>query len=330
MFCIDKVPVRAGTVDIIDYNGDDYRGYWHGPGRHIVNRIETDAIARLCRPSRGWFIDLGCGYGRLLPCYAAKVERVVMVDYAVNNLRLAAARARHLPDVHFVAADAYRLPFRPGVFEGGVCVRLFHHIKDPAMFLHEVGRVMADNGFMTMSYVNSRNLPRLLRWGFDGARGGHRKLSSMMYATSPAIFRRLARGLGFTPIKIRGTGFIDQVLNKEEAGRRLDAMIDTCPAVGKVLEIAEVAANWVLGSVEFVPLQFVRMRKDQVGGHVPSAPPRTFLETLQCVACGGSLRANDRRDLECTSCGTVVPNRDGIYDFRPADSTTTTEGGARE
>ncbi len=325
IFCVDKVPVKPGAVDIIDYNEDDYRGYWHGAGRRVVNRIETDVFAGLCQPSTGWFVDLGCGYGRLLPCYATKAEQLVLVDYAVNNLRLAASRARRLANVHFVAADAYRLPFRPGVFSAGACVRLFHHIVDPVMFLREVGRIMAADSAVTMSYVNTRNLPRLLRSGLGAARGGHRKLSSMMYGTSPAEFLRLVRGSGFTPIEVRGTGFLDQILNKPAAGRRLAAVIDASGIVEKTLVVAEIAADRIFGPVHFAPHQFVRMRKGLGERRAPPAiAPRTFLDILQCVACGGPLTNKVGPDIHCTRCGATYPHRDGIYDFRPAGNLTTT------
>ena len=325
VFCVDKVPVKSGEVDIIDYNGDDYRGYWHGAGRRIVNRIETDVVARLCRPSSGWFVDLGCGYGRLFPCYASKAEHFVLVDYALNNLRLAAARTRHCANVHFVAADAYRLPFRPGAFNVGVCVRLFHHILDPARFLREVGRIMAADSAVTMSYVNTRNLPRLLRSGMKAVRGGHRKLSSMMYGTSPSEFRRLTRGCGFSTVEVLGTGFIDQILNKPAAGRRLEAVVDASAIAGKALALAEVAADRAFGPVQFAPHQFIRMRKSIDGGRTtPALPPRTLLDILQCVACGGSLTKKNGPDLHCTMCGATYPSREGIYDFRPAGSPATT------
>ena len=59
---------------------------------------------------------MGAGAGRNTPRYAG-FEQVVLLDYSRTQLRQAQERLGDSPRYIYVAADAYRLPFAPGLFD---------------------------------------------------------------------------------------------------------------------------------------------------------------------------------------------------------------------
>ncbi len=122
--------------------------------------FENQLAQRLLSPDPGWFIDLGAGYGRLYPLYARPGRKVVLVDYAPNLIAQAAHSLGDQSDVSFIVANAYHLPFRPGVFSAGLSVRTFHHMSAPERFLGECARVFEPGGHMVVEYSNKRNILR--------------------------------------------------------------------------------------------------------------------------------------------------------------------------
>src|SRR5205085_6553252 len=143
-----------------------------------------------------WFVDVGAGYGRLYPLYARPDRRVVLVDYAVNLLEVAAEKLGDA-DVAFVAANAYHLPFRAGSFAAGISIRTFHHMAQPHQFLDELGRVLRRGAHAVLEYSNKRNLLRMARYGPSSLRRDHEHWGELLFGTHPDHLRQLASSAGF-------------------------------------------------------------------------------------------------------------------------------------
>ena len=80
-------------------------------------------------------------------------------------------RARHSVTrvICYVAADAYRMPFLPGVFDQATMIRVIHHFENVPAVLGQIRNVLADNGKFILEYANKRNLKAILRhlFGFN-------------------------------------------------------------------------------------------------------------------------------------------------------------------
>jgi len=96
--------------------------------------------------AQGRTLDLGCGTGRNLPLFDARI-RVIGLDPAREPLVAARRRA---PRVALVQGDAQALPFRDGVFDTVVSGLVFCSVPDPARALAEVKRVLAAGGTLRM------------------------------------------------------------------------------------------------------------------------------------------------------------------------------------
>jgi len=106
-------------------------------------------------------LDLGCGVGRDTFYLAERGLQVTGVDAAVNGL-LAAAQIgrRHHAFFELVCADARRLPFEAGAFEGVYCFGLLHEFtgehmgEDVAQVMAEIGRVVCRQGILVLTVLS--------------------------------------------------------------------------------------------------------------------------------------------------------------------------------
>ncbi|MGZ6270631.1 MAG: class I SAM-dependent methyltransferase [Candidatus Limnocylindrales bacterium] len=121
------------------------------------------ALRALLPPSGGRLLEVGAGFGRLVPEYAGWRE-VTLAD--ASEAHVAAARDAFAADprVRVELADAYALPFGDGSFEALVCVRVLHHIERPADVFTEFARVLAPGGLLVLEFANKRNLKAIVRW----------------------------------------------------------------------------------------------------------------------------------------------------------------------
>ena len=150
---------------IIDYEGSTYRtDFWEGRGRDYEDRAERIALRRLLPPQGGRrLLEIGAGFGRITNEYEA-YQQVVLLDYSFSQLQYAREHFGDSGRYVYVAADAYRLPFRPGTFDGATMVRVIHHMADVPAMLEQVRRCLVTGGLFILEHANKRNLKAMLRY----------------------------------------------------------------------------------------------------------------------------------------------------------------------
>jgi SAM-dependent methyltransferase len=106
-------------------------------------------------------LDLPCGYGRFAPLLKEIGARPLNADLSLEMVR----RAVETSGRPGLAADAKNgLPFRSATFGAVFCMRLLHHIHDPAdrrAILEELGRV--SSGWGVVSYYRANALHKAQR-----------------------------------------------------------------------------------------------------------------------------------------------------------------------
>ncbi len=149
---------------ICDYEGSNYRTeFWEGRGRDYEDQVERLTLRKLLPPRGKRLMEVGAGFGRLTSEYH-NYEQVVLVDYSLSQLRYAQEQLGTSDRFVYVAADAYHLPFRAGVFDGATIIRVIHHIADVKAALGEVRRVLAPGGTLILEYANKRHIKAMLRY----------------------------------------------------------------------------------------------------------------------------------------------------------------------
>jgi len=150
------------TPRICDYEGSDYRTeFWEGQGRNYEDTVERQLLRRILPSSGKRLLEIGAGFGRLTEEYKA-YEHVVLLDYSFSQLQFA---REQLGDERYtyIAADAYKLPFKSGVFDGATMIRVIHHFENVPAVLSGIRRIMADNATFILEHANKRNLKAMFR-----------------------------------------------------------------------------------------------------------------------------------------------------------------------
>jgi SAM-dependent methyltransferase len=154
--------------NICDYEGSDYRErFWEGRGRDYEDRVERIALRRLLPRHGRRLLEVGAGFGRLTDEYYG-YEQVVLLDYSLSQLQYAQEQLGRDERFVYVAADAYHLPFRPGVFDGATMIRVLHHFADVPAVLREIRRVLTPGAVFILEHANKRNLKAMLRYALKG------------------------------------------------------------------------------------------------------------------------------------------------------------------
>jgi len=283
------------------YEGIKYQEYWKGPGQSRQDALERYIISDMLPVSGRRVIDLGCGYGRLTPCYVDRFDQVVLCDGSLSLLR--EAQAAVPTRVVLVAADIARLPFRSASFDCVLAIRVFQHVRDLQGVLDEVRRITAVGGRLVFSYHNKRNANRILR--HVTARGDANPFSRKPAEIRPTLISRHprtvddhVRNAGFSLPQYQGSAVIDSLAGIiDKLGRHRPAGARWASFMGRFR-----LAPWLIGT---------SVARGGEGFRTADA----FDDLFQCPLCGGDVGRSDL-SLECSACHRQYPVADGIVDFR--------------
>ena len=290
---------------VCDYTDSNYQAsFWDQGCRAYEDQSEAVALRRLLPHTGKLLLELGAGAGRNTPRYHG-FERIVLLDYSYTQLEQAQARlgrSERSERYVYVAADIYRLPFVPGLFDAATMIRTLHHMADAPLALHQVRQVLQPGAAFILEFANKRNLKAVLRYL------SHRQTWSP-FTHEPVEFTAL--NFDFHPKAVRKwlaeSGFaIERLLTvshfrvgflKQLIPLRLLVAMDSA---------MQLTGNWW----QLTPSVFVRTCTT---GLNPAPASSGF---FACPDCGHALPEEGTDALVCPACARRWTIRDGIYDFR--------------
>ena len=287
---------------ICDYENSDYQQvFWDTGEREYEDRAEAVALKRLLDDSGKLLLEVGAGAGRNSPRYQG-YEQVVLLDYSLTQLQQARQRLGGNGRYHYVAANAYRLPFVTGLFDAATMIRTLHHMAQPRSVLQEVRRVLEPRGIFILEYANKQNLKAIARYAL-------RRQSWSPFTLEPVEFVRL--NFDFHPRAVRNW--------LQESGFRVERQLTVSHfRMGWLKRLAPVSLLVALDALaqqtgdwwQLSPSVFARARAT---GDTPIAGKNAF---FRCPECGAIDLDEGENALICRSCGRRYPIQEGIYDFR--------------
>ena len=294
--------VSGSRPPICDYEGSDYQDRFWRPGDRLYEDGAEDVALRRLLPSAGRFmLEIGAGAGRNTPRYRG-FQRIALVDYSRSQLKQAQNSLGEDDRYLYVAADVYRLPFVPGLFDGATMIRTLHHMADPAAALASVAEVLEQNSTLVLEYANKRNLKAVLRWlvraqawnPFDRATVEFAKLNFNFH---PHSVRAWLEETGFVVERELAVSMFRQALLKRVFPARALIALDAA---------LQPSGKWILLS----PSVFLRARARLAPNfHRQGA-------FWRCPVCRSDRIGQYQDGLRCQNCGRVWPLEDGIYDLR--------------
>ncbi len=293
---------------ICDYEGSDYRTrFWENAGRAYEDRVERIALRRLLPSAGKRMLEVGAGFGRVTNEYEG-YQQTILLDYSFSQLAYARERLGGTSRHAFVAADAYRMPFKVGVFDGVSMIRVLHHMADVPAVLSQIRRVLAPRGTFILEYANKRHLKSVLRYAL-------RRQSWSPYDESPVEFVEL--NFDFHPAYVRRelqkAGFVLE--------RQLPVSYFRIEPIKRIVPVnilAGLDSALQLSGLLYSPSVFSRSKA--IGStsdnlNIPLGEDGDILPLLACPNCGGDL-AREGDTVVCQRDHMRYAVRDGIYDFK--------------
>jgi ubiquinone/menaquinone biosynthesis C-methylase UbiE len=290
------------TPPICDYEGSDYQSsFWEQGNRAYEDAAEAVALQRLLPAGGRRLLELGAGAGRNTPRYQG-FEQVVLLDYSRTQLEQAQQRLGDQPRYRYVAADIYRLPFVPGLFDAATMIRTLHHMAEPRRALDQVRQVLQRGAVFILEFANKHILKASLRYAL-------RRQSWNPLSPEPIEFAPL--NYDFHPATVRAwlklSGFaVERQLTVSHF--RL-ALLKRLLPLGALVWLDSLV-QWSGNLWQLTPSVFVRARAI---GQSPAAEAGAF---FRCPACGCTPLADTPPRITCPQCGQSYPVEGGIYDFR--------------
>lgn len=296
---------------ICSYEGSAYRTEFWGEGRHYEDAVERVALRHLLPSTGPRLIDIGGGYGRLVPLYDG-YDEVVIFDYALSQLR----QAQQLwgtegPDGHpryiYVAGDFYNLPFATAAFATVVMVRTLHHAADAPAVIHGVSQILAPGGQFILEFANKRNLKAILRYLFGRQHWSPFDRAPVEFVPlnfdfHPAWIEELLTQEGLHTQQRRAVSMFRLGLLKMLVPTHLLVALDRiCQPLGNLLPVS--------------PSVFLHCEASDMSASRSSSSAALFC----CPRCAHSLERRPER-LVCRGCGASFPVQNGIYNFKAASS----------
>lgn len=287
---------------VCDYEGSNYQAtFWDTGERAYEDGAEARALRALLPPGGNTLLEVGAGAGRNTPRYTG-FNRVVLLDYSRTQLQQAQTRLGHSDRYVYVAADVYRLPFVPGVFEAATMIRVLHHLADPLTALRQVRAALQPEAVFILEFANKRNLKAIARWLL-----GRQKWNpftpeavefvKLNYDFHPATVRRWLTEAQFNVETARALSYLRLGVLKRHVPLNVLLGIDA------VLQPTGAVAP-------FSPSIFTRAR---AMGASPHATPDAL---FGCPTCRTAPLTQNPDHLQCPTCGKKWAVRDGIYDFK--------------
>jgi len=285
---------------ICDYEGSNYRTeFWEGRGREYEDRVERIALRKLLPESGRRMLEVGAGFGRLTNEYD-HFGQVILLDYSLSQLQYAQEHLGRSPRYIYVAADAYKLPFQPGIFDCATVVRVLHHMADVTRVMQQLRHVVSPGGTLILEHANKRNLKAIVRYALHKQTWNPDDLAPVEFVELNFDFhpehikQELARAGFDLQARIPVSFFRLQTLKERVPQGLLVGMDSLLQTTGLM----------------YAPSIFTKSIA------VGSTPDNRSVETLfACPECGGEV-VRSGEILTCRTDGRRWAVRDGIYDFK--------------
>ena len=154
----------------------------------VLSLPETGPVVLgLMRGVTGLLLDAGCGPNPAMSvALARETDRTLVgmdIGFGIVRIARAVAERAGVPFLPIVA-DLEALPFRDGVFDGGVCDDTIEHLPDDVRGVAELARVLRTGGRMVVATPNRTSAAVLARKTRDRLAGRRLPPSTYYAATS--------------------------------------------------------------------------------------------------------------------------------------------------
>lgn len=147
------------------YDNYDYPSYWNN--RDYEHGSEMEAIKTLLEniPEIKKIIEIGGGFGRLIPSYSFRVKKIFITDPSAKLLSLARKNNKDSKKIKFVQSTLENIPnvVKQKNFDLALMVRVLHHIEDIDSAFETIHKLLDKNGYFILEFANKRHIKATMR-----------------------------------------------------------------------------------------------------------------------------------------------------------------------
>lgn len=142
------------------YDTFDYPGYWIG--REYEHKSEIIALKAFLQKIKKIkrILEVGAGYGRLMPSYAFRAKNIMLTDPSAKTLKIAREAFGYKKNIKYIHSSLEKLPskVRSNSIDLVIMVRVIHHIKDIDMAFRVIHRMIIPNGYFIFEFANKKHI----------------------------------------------------------------------------------------------------------------------------------------------------------------------------
>jgi ubiquinone/menaquinone biosynthesis C-methylase UbiE len=138
------------------YDTYDYPSYWEG--RDYEHQSEVYALDSFLQKINriDSLIEIGSGYGRLVPCYLYRAKRIVLTDPSAKLLKIARENYSSNNKIEFIQSSLENLSnkTRNKSYNLAILIRVLHHIKDVDSAFKTIYKLLKNRGYFILEFPN--------------------------------------------------------------------------------------------------------------------------------------------------------------------------------
>ncbi len=301
---------------VVNYDGYDYDYSTYWQGREYENQAEHIVLENFLKGEKGsWFIDIGGSYGRLTDAYAGKYKHCIILDYSLKTLQKNRKFiTKYFPNCILIAGNAYSMPFKENSFDGGLMVRVLHHIEKQNNYFQELSRILKEDGIYIQEFANKRHIKARIRAFLSGDKSinGHKPYQQ------PTINLEGAKSNGVSFLNyhpkhietlLEKTGF--EIEEKQGCSYlRIPLLKKVFPT--KILLFFEKIFQKLFAKTDISPSIFLKTELDE---GEEGRKYDNLEDILACPNCKGVLEFKDDKS-NCKHCERTYIKEKGVWNFR--------------
>ena len=218
------------------------------------------------------------------------------------------------PNCILIAANAYKMPFKKDVFDGGLMVRVLHHIERREKYIKELARVLKKDAEYIQEYANKIHLKARVRAFLRK----DKDFNSLEPFQQPTIHLEGAKGDGVQFLNYHPK-YIEKLFEQEdfEIEDKQGCSFLRVPLLKKVfgtniLTFIEKCLQKMFPKSNIPPSIFIKTELE-VGDDEGEYPE--LKDILACPNCKSSLSI-DENNCYCEKCEKKYFRKNGVWDFR--------------
>lgn len=152
------------------YDGYDYSAYW--TGREYEHDSEVTCIKSFLNkiPKIEKALEIGGGFGRMVPAYAYRAKSVLLTDPSNQLLSLAKSKLIAFKNIRYMQSTIENLGKKKNLrnFDLIIMIRVMHHLDNPDEVFEVMEKLSTPHGYLILEFANKIHFKKLIRELFKG------------------------------------------------------------------------------------------------------------------------------------------------------------------